>query len=67
MPVISVRVSDEWLAMVDAEAGLRKWSRNAAIVNILWQALGGENGFSGVRKESGGVSPDFSNGSGDSA
>jgi len=44
MPVISIRVSEEWLAMVDAEAGLRKWSRNAAIVNILWQVLGGDHG-----------------------
>ena len=41
MPVISVRVSDEWLAAVDAECELRVWKRNAAIVNLVWQALSG--------------------------
>ena len=41
MPVISVRVSDEWLAAVDAECELRVWKRNAAVVNLVWQALSG--------------------------
>ena len=39
MPVISIRVSDEWLSVVDAEAERCIWSRNAAIVNLVWQAL----------------------------
>jgi hypothetical protein len=39
MPVISIRVSDEWLAAVDREMQVRLWSRNAAVVNLVWIAL----------------------------
>lgn len=39
MPVISIRVSDEWLAAVDAECERRIWKRNAAVVNLVWIAL----------------------------
>lgn len=41
MPVISIRVSDEWLARLDAECSVRIWKRNAAIVNLVWMALSG--------------------------
>ena|ERR1700744_4820665 len=37
--LISLRISPELLALVDSEAELRKWSRNAAIVNLLWDIL----------------------------
>jgi hypothetical protein len=39
MPVISIRVSDEWLAYVDAEAERCRWKRNAAVVNLTWDGL----------------------------
>ena len=55
MPVISVRVSDEWLAAVDAECELRVWKRNAAIVNLVRQALSGR-GVEGHAPVSAGVS-----------
>ena len=41
MPVLSIRVSDEWLSAVDVECRCRLWKRNAAIVNLVWIALGG--------------------------
>ena len=39
MPVISIRVSDEWLSYVDAEAERCRWKRNAAVVNLTWDGL----------------------------
>ena len=39
MPVISIRVSDEWLARVDAAGGRLRWKRNAVIVNFVWDVL----------------------------
>ena len=41
MPVISVRVSEEWLQELDEECTRRIWKRNAAIVNLVWIALSG--------------------------
>ena len=41
MPVISIRVSEEWLHAVDEECSRRIWKRNAAIVNLVWMALSG--------------------------
>lgn len=37
--VISIRVSNEWLAYVDAEAERCRWKRNAAVVNLTWDGL----------------------------
>ena len=42
MPVISIRVSEEWIAAVEAEGKQRLWKRNAAIVNLVWQAIEGK-------------------------
>jgi hypothetical protein len=39
MPVISIRVSNEWLAAVEQEMQDRLWSRNATVVNLVWRAL----------------------------
>ena len=39
MPVISIRVSDEWLGRVDAACERLRWKRNAVIVNFVWDVL----------------------------
>jgi hypothetical protein len=44
MAVISIRVSDEWLSAVGREMKVRQWSRNAAVVNLVWRALLGDKG-----------------------
>lgn len=61
MPVISIRVSEEWLKAVDDEAAARIWKRNAAVVNLVWRALG-----AGDRQAVSGDMQSFGNGSDES-